>query len=360
MSAPVKEAPVPDLDSEELRRRSRRTLLLSLIWPGALLVLAAVLARIELPDEVRGALDGGLHPLPFALGIVLSTASIPAMGMRWRALLADARGRGLSPAVMTAVVAVAQLMGSALPGPVGELAAAGLLKKRGGVPVEEALASAVHARALGLLSGALLALVVQIVLPPPVPEAWRGPLLIGAAVATVGALALFGLVLFSDRLERIPEPSWLAALDARPGKASALLARGMRAGRSFIEACAGVGSGSLMPHGIAMGWALTALVFSAGATMLTLDGLGADYDVAGVLFTQGAISVIAVVLVLLPGLAAGWDAAYVALLVTTAGVPLVPAVAVTGILRIHHTIIMAFGAPALAWLVRRDSPPPEL
>jgi hypothetical protein len=99
-------------------------------------------------------------------------------------------------------------------------------------------------------------------------------------------------------------------------------------------------------------WAIVAVALSAGATMLTLDGLGAPYDVSGVLFSQGAISVVALLFVLLPGLAAGWDAGYVALLVATAGVPLVPAIAVTGLLRIHHTALMALGAPALAWLMR--------
>lgn len=254
---------------------------------------------------------------------------------------------------MTAVVAVAQLLGSALPGPLGELAAAGLLKKRGGVPIEEALASTVHARVLGLLSATLLALAVQLVAPPAFPDNWRLALLVGAAAAAVGALGLLGLVLAAGWLERWPEPSFMARLEARDRPLASLVVRGLRAGRKFVEACAGIGGGG--PHARAFGWAVLALACAAGATTSTLHGLGVPHDLAGVLFSQGAISVIAVVLVFLPGLAASWDAAYVALLVTTAGVPLVPAVAVTGLLRIHQSVLMAFGAPALAWLLRERS-----
>ena len=108
-------------------------------------------------------------------------------------------------------------------------------------------------------------------------------------------------------------------------------------------------------------WATVALGCAAGATLLTLEGLGAAYDPAGVLFSQGAISVIGIVLVLLPGMAAGWDAAFVGLLVTTGGVALVPAVAVTGLLRVYQTVMMSFGAPALAWLLREEPPrPPQV
>ncbi len=350
MSTPVKEPSVPELDSDEVRRRSRRTLLLSLLWPAALLVVAFVLSRIELPEEVRGAMDGTVRPGPLALGLVLSAATLPAMGLRWRALVPQARERGLSGAVMTAVVAVAQLLGSALPGPVGELAAAGLLKKRGGVPIDEALASTVHARVLGLLSAALLALGVQLVSPPAVPDDWRTTLLAGSAAATLGALWLFGLVLASRWLEHWPEPSFMTRLDTSDRAFASLVARGLRAGRGFLETCAGIGGGG--PHAHAFGWAVLALACAAGATTSTLHGLRVPHDLTGVLFSQGAISIIAVVLVFLPGLAASWDAAYVALLVTTAGVPLVPAVAVTGLLRIHQSVLMAFGAPALAWLLR--------
>jgi hypothetical protein len=109
-----------------------------------------------------------------------------------------------------------------------------------------------------------------------------------------------------------------------------------------------------------MFWAIVAVALSASATMLTLDGLGSPYDTSGILFSQGAISVLALLFLMLPGLAAGWDAGYVALLVATAGVPLVPAIAVTGLLRIHHTIVMALGAPAVAWLMRSSPYEPKL
>jgi uncharacterized membrane protein YbhN (UPF0104 family) len=266
MSTPVEQAPVPDLASDEVRRRSRSTLWLGLLWPAALLVLAAVLTRIELPPEVQGALDGRMRPGLLALGLLAAAASIVAMGMRWRALVPRARERGLTLPVMTALVAVAQLLGSALPGPVGELAAAGLLKRRGGVPVEEALASAVHARALGLLASALLALVIPLVSPLGVPPEWRTALLVGASVAAVGAFGLFGLVLASPRLQRLPEPRLLGRLDAADGRAAALLARGLRSGRSFVQACAGIGGGGLSSHAVAMVWAVAALGCAAGAT----------------------------------------------------------------------------------------------
>ncbi len=356
----VKEPPTPDLTNDEFLRRSRRTVLLALIWPAALLVLAGILTQIDLPPEVRGALDGTIHPLPMLVGLLLSTATIPAIGLRWQALIADAGTRGVTVPVVTAVVAIAQLLGSALPGPVGEVAAAGVLKRRAGIPINEALAASVHSRALGLMAAALLALVIQLFDPPAVPNAWRQPLLIGSALATTGALALMALMFASDWLERRPTPSWVTRLETSTSRIAKPLTQAFHGGRAFIEACAGVGAGGLLPHARGMFWAIVAVALSASATMLTLDGLGSPYDTSGILFSQGAISVLALLFLMLPGLAAGWDAGYVALLVATAGVPLVPAIAVTGLLRIHHTIVMALGAPAVAWLMRSSPYEPKL
>jgi|GEM_PF-2956031 len=350
MSTPVKEMP-PTLEPQEVAQGSRRALLLSLLWPAALLLLAGILSQIELPEEVRGALAGNIRPGYLVAAVLASTLSLPALGMRWRALLPDTVERGLTPSVMTAMVAVAQLLGSTVPGPVGELAAAGLLKRRSGLSLQEILAATVHARALGLLVSALLALSIQLLAPPDVPPAWRVPLSVGVAIATLGSGALFGLVLASDWLQARPEPAFVASLAARPGRIGPLLARGIRLGRSFVQACAGIGRGGAAAHLQAALWAAWAVGLAAAATMGILSGLRVPYSMAGVFFAQGAITVVALAFILLPGLAAGWDAAYVALLVAAGGVPLVPAIAATGLLRVYQTGLMALGAPALAWLL---------
>lgn len=323
----------PLADRSDLRRAARRGLLLAAIWPVAVLVAAgaygAFVLDASLLDRLREA-----RPL-FGLGALLAFGLVfPAMGLRWRALLPGAKEAKVGVVALSAVAASGQLVGIALPGPVGELAAAALVQKRWDLPAPLALAASLHARVLGLLSGVAIAGVLLVAAPEvEVPTGWGLPLVLGGAVVTAMVLALTALALFPQAFLRVQLPAWLPGPAARLG---ALMTE-------FLEGASQLGRGVGRPHLVAFRWSLVMHGCAGLGVFFLARALGGDPSLAGVLFTQGAISAGALVLFLLPGQALGWDAAYAGLLIAAAGLDPGVAVVTVALARLAQTLLMAAG-----------------
>lgn len=321
--------PLPE--PTDLRRAARRGLLLAALWPLAVLgVLAAIAVSVDptLLETTRG-----IQPLDAFGALIAFVLVFPAMGLRWRALLPGGREAGVGTVAISAVAASGQLVGIALPGPVGELAAAALVQKRWSIAGPLALAASLHARVLGLLTGVLFAAGLLLGTTVAVPEGWDVPLLAGGVVVAgmVGALA--ALAFFPERFLALEQPAWL------PGPGAKIWALV----REFLSGAAQLGRGVGLPHVEAALWSLAMHACAGVGVWLLARGLGGDPSLAGVLFTQGAISAGALVLFLLPGQALGWDAAYAAFLVAAAGIEPGVAVATTALARLAQTLLMALG-----------------
>lgn len=76
----------------------------------------------------------------------------------------------------------------------------------------------------------------------------------------------------------------------------------------------------------------------------------------GLLFTYATTTAAVIVMFALPGSQVGWDAIFLALLTTTAGLALPDALAIAIVVRVQQLAIMAAGAAALTWLARTDTP----
>jgi galactokinase len=87
--------------------------------------------------------------------------------------------------------------------------------------------------------------------------------------------------------------------------------------------------------------------------------LGAEPDAAGLLFTYATTTAAVIVMFALPGSQVGWDAIFLALLTTTAGLSMPDALAVAIVVRIQQLCIMCIGAVALTWLARTSAYPEE-
>jgi uncharacterized membrane protein YbhN (UPF0104 family) len=323
-------------EPSDLRRAARRGLLLAVIWPVAVLLALVAAAKFSLDasllDQVRAA-----RPGDGALALIAFVLVFPAMGLRWRALIPGAREAGVGLVPISAVAASGQLVGIALPGPVGELAAAALVQKRWSIPGPLALAASLHARVLGLLTGVVFAGVLLASAPGiAIPDGWERPLFGGGVVVTLMVLGLTTLALFPSLFLRVAAPSWLPSAGA---KLWALVTE-------FLEGASQLGRGVGRAHLEASAWSLLMHACAGVGVWLLSRALGGDPSLAGVLFTQGAISAGALVLFLLPGQALGWDAAYAGFLVAAAGLDPGIAVATTAIARLVQTLLMAAG-PAL-------------
>ena len=80
--------------------------------------------------------------------------------------------------------------------------------------------------------------------------------------------------------------------------------------------------------------------------------LGSSPSMSGLLFTYATTTAAVIVMFALPGSQVGWDAIFLTLLTTTAGLGLPDALAVAIVVRVQQLVIMCIGAAALTWLAR--------
>jgi len=327
-----------------------RGLLLAAGWMVVFLLLSLALLHGTVDvDQIR-ALWRQARWAPLLGSFALLFGGLVFMGLRWRALMPEPARVGR--AGLVGICASGQLLNMALPGPVGELVAAGLVQRRYGVEAPVALAASIHARFVGVTSAALITLFIWLTAPLPVPETAR-PFMWGAVVmvalwgGALGGLALWpGLFLGPTAVVR----RWLQPRRERWlfGALDRFLALGTRFGESLST----MGRHMGWPHLIAAGWNLLGVVSISVGAWGAAWALGAPGDLAGFVFSQCAVTAGAVVLFALPGMQVGWDAAFATLLVTTVGLPLEHALAITVLVRCQQLVVVSVGALVLAMMLR--------
>jgi hypothetical protein len=244
----------------------------------------------------------------------------------------------------------------ALPGPVGELAAAGLVQRRYGVEAPVALAASIHARFVGVTSAAFITLAVWLTVSMPVPDDAR-PFVWGAVVmVALWGGALGGLAAWPGLFLRPAEAllGWIRP-DERGGPWR-LLGRFMAMGLRFGEALSSMGREVGRPHLVAVGWNLAGVASITGGAWVAAWALGQTGDPAAFLFTQCAVTAGAVVLFAVPGAQVGWDAGFATLLVTAVGLPIEHALAITVLVRCQQLVVVSLGAAVLGVLLRGPGP----
>ncbi|MFZ5476900.1 MAG: hypothetical protein ACOZNI_09015, partial [Myxococcota bacterium] len=121
-------------------------------------------------------------------------------------------------------------------------------------------------------------------------------------------------------------------------------------GERLADALASVGRLGVSQYLRGVAWALCGHAAVTGGIALAALGIGAVPDPAGLAFTYTMTTAGAVVLFAFPGSQVGWDAMFASLLVTTAGLGVADAVAITVIVRTQQLLTVLVGA---ALLVRR-------
>lgn len=315
---------------------------------GAVAVLLSALAFRGWQDEA--ALDALLARLQ--LGPLLLAAGVMSLGMhfvglRWRALTP---GAAHVPAVaLTALICAGLLLNVSLPGPVGELVAAGLMARRYGVPGPVALAGSVHGRVVGLASAGVLAGGAFLFGDLPIPPGFE--LAVGLSALTIAAGAA-ALGVLSAR------PDWLIALSGgtlgrmrqAPGRAGRFFARLDVLAQELAQGLFLVGRLGARAYAEAVGWAMCGHLCVAVGLTTGAWALGLDPHLPGVVFTYCAATAAVVVLFAVPGAQLGWDALFATLFAATCGVELADALLVVALVRAQQLVLLAVGAVSLTVL----------
>ena len=284
--------------------------------------------------------------VPLVLSLVVMSMAFLFLGLRWASLFpAPYKPPGSGLAV---ILCAGLLLNSALPGPVGELGSAWFAHKRYRTPLGMSLASGLGARIIGMIMAALAALACWVWARPPVPAAYATP--IEWTAILVGLMGV-GLVVVLVRPQILSQVSNLTV--GRIAKLHRLHTTVVEAADA-LQAIGAAGPGALIRclfwSGLAHGFVLMGIAMAA-------HSLGADPSYSGLLFTYATTTAAVIVMFALPGSQVGWDAIFLALLTTTAGLDMPDALAVAIVVRVQQLFIMAAGAAALTWLAQGEAKP---
>lgn len=272
------------------------------------------------------------------LGMASTTLGLVFLAARWRSLMPVRTGVTLGP--LTAILTSATLLNYALPGPVGEFAAAAMAGKRYGMLPELAFAANVHARFVGLALAGSAGLLLFLLGDVPSPPGYESAVGFAAAAIAAGALVLFALSARPGALRAVAD----AILGWWPGGwRDALRARVAHLG----DALAAVGGLGLARYAQAAFWALCGHACVTFGLYLMAVGFGETPHVGGLTFTYAITTAGAVVLFAFPGSQVGWDAMLSSLLVMSAGLSAEVALAVAVVSRLQQFVIVVIGAIAL-------------
>ncbi len=299
-----------------------------------LVVFAA--ASSDLTKEAVLEIWRRADPRALVLAVVSMTTGICFLAMRWRAMMTEREGVTVLP--LTGLFMVGTLLNYALPGPVGEFAAAALAGRRFRIRPEMAFAAGVHARFIGLAMAGVCSAVLFVTTDMPVPDGMNRWIGLATACIAGGAIALGVLSAY---------PALLREGSARTiGRIPAL--RGLHASVERL-ATSLQAVGRLGPRRYAWGalWALCGHACVIGGIALAALGLGAHPDPAGLAFTYTVSTAGAVVLFAFPGSQLGWDAMFASLLVATAGLSLPDALAITLLVRVQQLFTVLLGGVVL-------------
>ncbi len=325
-------APAP----ASLRQLAVRGLGSGVIVLGLLGLAVYAAASSNLTEQAVRAVWARSDPRAFLVAYVVMTAGLCFLALRWRAMMTQRSHVTVMP--LTGFFVIGTLLNYALPGPVGEFAAAGLAARRFRIPAEMAFAAGVHARFIGLAVAGSVSGILFLTTDMPVPEATRRWIGVATAAIAGSAVALGALSAF---------PAVLRAVSARTLGRIPLFRRLDASVERLAHSLGEVGR--LGPRRYAWGawWALCGHACVIGGIAIAAYGIGATPSPAGLAFTYAVATAGAVVLFAFPGSQIGWDAMFASLLVATAGLSVPDALAITLLVRVQQLVTVLLGGLAL-------------
>ena len=308
-----------------------------------LLLLSIIGALRSLPQTHEATQHILNHIDWFWLGLSCVSMSFAfiCMAARWRALMPET----LKPPLheLTGLICAGLLLNYAAPGPVGELGAAWFAHKRYPISLEDSLASGISARLLGLMTTAILGVVIWLLFELPVAEEHK-PLIQSSAL-------LIGCGEYWSHSWRPSQCGGRPFYKARRPLSARYAPKPLKRRRPVTTALIQVLNHHPMRYARAVFWSTGAHTSVTFGIVLAAIALKTDYNLAGLAFTYTITTAAAVLLFAFPGSYLGWDALFLGLLITTAGINPPEAAAIALIVRLQQIVYMGLGGFSLdGWL----------
>ena len=312
-----------------------------------ILILLSLIGALQSLPETHGVTEDILNRLNwFWLGLSCMSMSLAfvCMAARWRALMPEQLHPPLHE--LTGLICAGLLLNYAAPGPVGELGAAWFAHKRYPITLEASLASGISARLLGLMTTAILGVIIWLLFDLPVAEAHHSLIQSSALLIGLGGILIGLLAAFPTQWQRF----LLLMIDTVPhdGLKTRLKSAVTRITTALIQ----VLNHHPKRYLRAVFWSTGAHASVTLGIVLAAIALKADYNLAGLAFTYTITTAAAVLLFAFPGSYLGWDALFLGLLMTTAGMGTAEATAIALIVRLQQIVYMGLGGFSLRWLIK--------
>jgi uncharacterized protein (TIRG00374 family) len=318
----------------------RALFLLGAACVGVLLVGSALLGALEGFEKAGQRLEM-LSPGWLMLALLLWSSSAILQGFRWKALIPDSRAP--SPLRLGWVLFGSNVLNIAMPGPVGELGAAGFLKSRYQVPLAVGLVSTLIARLWALVVFAIVVLLLWPVVGAGLSKElsdWLKPvvLLLGAILVPAGVL-----IGYPDQSLKF----------AQRGLVFFKIERGRSALEWWLQCFAEVGKLGIKRHLQAVLWAILNTLLLGAAGYMCFRAVGVEGELVGIVFLQALTALTSVLAILLPSGLGAVDAMFIVAFATAA--PQAgpgDAVACAMVVRLVQLCSLAAGLPAMLSLLK--------
>lgn len=316
----------------------------------ALLPVALIVGWTATRGEGRSTLaqlGADADVLGVVVAILVVSAANWCVGLRWQTMLRVASRP--STTMLTAFSVLGSLFNFVLPGPVGELVAAGLVQHRYGIPTPVALLASVQARLLGPLSAGVIALGAWLLFEIQIdPER--------AYLPTVAVGAVLGMTVLLGMSTAAP------ATGLRVGTACLeLVARlprlsgpSLRLSRVLEEQV-----GRMIEHRPTRGQFVRAFFVSVLGQLIAAFGiwlaavaLGLDASLPAIVFVANACTILGVVIYLMPGALVAWDLMFVGMLIGSAGLDMPQAAGLLAAVRLQFVFMLVIGGLLIPWVGR--------
>ena len=317
---------------------STHSILRKAIWSLFVFSVAITLGVYLFWGDSDDDLLAQMEPSKFGWALVLLSAGLPTVAMRWRSLLAPDEKNRAKPAFMTAVLMIGHLLNTTIPGPAGEAISGWVIHKKYDVDFGNALSALLVSRILGLVSAFLIACTMFAFAPFVVdPEDLDKLIYVSIFLGILGILAS-SITLFPTYpkrfLERIRTLGILRhhfiqrLFDFTDQLLNSFIATAKRGPAAYLEAFFYSVAGHLM---VALG------------IFYTVQALGYSVGWTAVFFTYSSSIIFSLVMFMFPGSTVGFDVLFSGILHVTGNLPLKVAILVASVVRFHQSLIAVIG-----------------
>lgn len=338
---------------ERARKQGMRSVWLTLI---AIVLLGLALANTEVGASTFAQLASSTAGPGLLLAALLVTGATPIAALRWRALLPEPAHSG-SVEYLTRVQCVGVLFNYALPGPVGEVVAAVLVKRRYGVTLAEAMVAGLVTRLLGLCVAAVLAGIAWSLTDLALPPDWQPPVAFAAVAMAVAGLGIGICAVMPDPMQRLAH-ALLGPFTRLPGILGKIVEKVIGFGDNVFAALSATVSRGFRPLAQATGWTVLGHLLVPLGIWIACQALAQDAPYLGTLFTNTFVTYASLALFLFPGSQLGWDLLFASVLSLATGVDPASAGVIAVVLRLQQTLVVLLGVAALPTLSAAS--PPEV